>query len=49
MKGEKIMSEREKILEIVNNMRKDSAERAKTSKIIGKEIFIPTRDGKYAV
>lgn len=40
------MSDKEMILEIVSNMRKDGAERAKASKILGKEIFIPTRDGK---
>lgn len=40
------MSNKEKILEIVSNMRKDDTERAKASNILGKEIFIPTRDGK---
>jgi acetyl esterase len=40
------MSDKEKILEIVSNMRKGSAERAKASNILGKEIFIPTREGK---
>lgn len=34
------MSDREKILEIINNMRKDSAQIAKASKIMGKKIFI---------
>jgi acetyl esterase len=40
------MSDKEKILEIVNNMRKGSVSRTKASNILGEEIFIPTRDGK---
>ena len=40
------MSDKENSLEIVNNMRKGSLARAKASKILGEEIFIPTREGK---
>jgi acetyl esterase len=39
------MSNEEKILEIVKNMRKESKVRAEKSTILGEEIFIPTRDG----
>lgn len=40
------MIDKDKVLEIVGNMRKDCIERAKASKILGKEIFIPSKDGK---
>jgi len=40
------MSDKENIFEIINKMRNGSIARAKASKILGEEIFIPTRDGK---
>lgn len=40
------MDSDEKVLSIINDMRKENRIRAQKSNIIGKEIFIPTRDGK---
>nr|WP_312290654.1 alpha/beta hydrolase [Clostridium chromiireducens] len=40
------MSNDERILEIVRNMRKENKDRVEKFSILGNEIFIPTRDGK---